>query len=145
MRKLNLLPLLFSLTLLPLPARADAIQQTLNQQQKQIQDLNRMLQVQANQRQIESLQQQLNPKPARLPEPPPNVVVVEKERPSNGVGVAAGLILGTVLTNSSLNCYGGRCSYGYNAPYYRRPYYPRPYYRRPLPGCSWGTGYLGCR
>ena len=98
-----------------------------------------MLQVQANQRQIESLQNQLNPQP---PQQPP-VVVVEKERPNNGLGVVTGMVLGSVLTNSSLRCYNGRCAYGYNAPYYGG-YYGGGYYPRRRPSCSWGTGYRGC-
>ena len=99
-----------------------------------------MLQVQANQRQIESLQNQLNPQP---PQQPP-VVVVEKERPNNGLAVVTGMVLGAALTNSSLSCYNGRCAYGYNAPYYGGYYGGGYYYPRRRPSCSWGTGYRGC-
>lgn len=144
----HLLPSLLLLTLLPSPSLAqNAIDQTLKSQREQMEELIKLQQIQRNQRQIERMQDQLiqNENPQPQPQPKPEVVVVEQKVERNqpsGLGVVLGTVIGATLTNSSLNCYGGRCSYGYNSPsYYGGGYY----YPRRLPSCSWGTGYLGCR
>lgn len=88
----------------------EAQQEILRQQREQMQELNTQLQIQANQRQIERLQREVAGRQPRQPNPAPFV---------------AGLILGTVLNNSSVVCYNGRCGYGYRP--YRPHYHPYPY------------------
>jgi len=127
---------------LPLPSLAshyenDLTGQTLRNQREQINELNRQLQVQTNQREIERLQNQLSGNQNQNQNQPP-VVVVEQRQPNVGT-VLLGTVLGAALNNGYVNCGPhGNCSYGYGG-YggYRGGYgYGRT--------CSWGSGYRGC-
>ena len=136
---LTLVPLL-----LPLPSeaqgRVDPTGQTLRSQQEQIQELNRQLQVQTNQREIERLQNQLSGNQNQNQQP--QVVVVEQNRgPSDGAVILGGLLNG-VLSNGYVDCGPrGNCAYGFGRGGYG--YGGGGYYANDR-RCSWGSGYQGC-
>ena len=116
--------------------------QTLSNQREQIQELNQQLRIQANQRQIERLQQQVingyGAQPNQNQNQQPPVVVVEQKQPS-GIGVLLGTVVGAALSNGYVNCGpNGNCGYGYGGGGYRGGYYGNP------GRCAVRTGYRGC-
>ena len=119
--------------------RVDPTGQTLRNQQEQIQELNRMLQVQANQKQIERLQERLLEDQNQNQQP--QVVVVQPERRGPTTGEVLLGVAGIALSNGYVDCGPrGNCAYGFGNGY-RGGYGGYRGYGRV---CSWGSGYQGC-